>query len=158
MKKITLIYYCLSAFFFLAHSPNLYAQLQNANWYFGNQAGIDFNDGTSSPTTLSNSAMNAIGTSASVSDVFGDLLFYTDGLTVWNRDHNIMTNGTGLNGSTTVSQSVMIVPNPDNGDEYYIFTNQGFETGTNGLSYSVIDMTLDFGKGDVNQHKKIYKY
>ena len=89
------------------------AQLQNANWYYGDQSGIDFNDGTSSPTSLTNSAMNAIGTSASVSDVFGDLLFYTDGLTVWNRDHNIMTNGTGLYGSTTVSQSVMIVPNPD---------------------------------------------
>ena len=65
-----------------------------------------------------------------------------------------MTNGTGLYGSTTVSQSVMIVPNPDNGDEYYIFTNQGFETGTNGLSYSVVDMTLDFGKGDVKPAQK----
>ena len=40
------------------------AQLENANWYFGDQSGIDFNDGTSAPTSLSNSAMNAVGTSA----------------------------------------------------------------------------------------------
>jgi len=130
------------------------AQLENANWYFGNQAGINFNDGTTEPTSLSNSAMNSLGTSASVSDTFGDLLFYTDGLTVWNKDHQVMTNGTGLYGSTTVSQSVLIVPNSDNLDEYYIFTNQGFETGTNGLSYSVVDMTLDAGKGGVKATQK----
>ena len=130
------------------------AQLENANWYFGNQAAIDFNDGTLAPNPISNSAMNAVGTSASVSDLLGGLLFYTDGLTVWNKDHQVMTNGTGLYGSTTVSQSVLIVPNPDNSFEYYIFTNQGFETGTNGLSYSVVDMTLNSGKGDVKPAQK----
>ena len=148
--------YLLNAILLFAIILTTNAQLQNANWYFGNQAAIDFNDGNSSPTPVSNSAMNTIGTSASVSDYFGNLLFYTDGLTVWNMDHQIMSNGTGLYGSDTVSQSVVIVPNPDNGFEYYIFTNQGFDTGTNGLSYSIVDFSLNYGKGDVKPgHKNI---
>ena len=116
------------------------AQLQNANWYFGNQAGLNFNDGTTPPTELTNSAMSTTGGCVTVSDDTGNLLFYTNGVTILDRDHGIMTNGSGLFGSPTVSQSVVVVPKPDDAAKYYVFTNQGKEVGSNGLSYSVVDV------------------
>ena len=149
MKKITLIYYCLSAFFFLAQAPNLYAQLQNANWYFGNQAGINFNDGTAPATLLTDGAMNALAGCTSVSNDFGDLLFYTNGVTVWNKNHVPMSNG-NLMGDVNVSQSVVVIPNPANVDQYFIFLNSAENQAHSGLRYSVVDMTLASGLGDVD--------
>jgi hypothetical protein len=33
---------------------------------------------------------------ATISNSSGQLLFYTDGITVYNRNHQVMPNGTGL--------------------------------------------------------------
>ena len=85
--------------------------------------------------------METNGGSASISDNDGNLLFYTDGITVWNRNHEVMPNGTGLFGSNTVSQSVIIVPKEE--DQYYIFSNQAHDLDSHGLSYSIVNMTGD---------------
>ena len=61
-------------------------------WYFGEYAGIDFNSG--SPVALTNSAMSQYEGCATISDANGNLLFYTNGMTVWNRNHEVMENGT----------------------------------------------------------------
>lgn len=135
--------YILSLLVFLALVLNSNAQLQNSNWYFGNEAGLNFDDGTSSPTTLTDGVMSTLGGSASISDDDGNLLFYTNGINVWGADHEIISNGSGLYGSTTVSQSVLIVPNPTNEKEYYIITNQGQENGSLGLHYTVVKVTND---------------
>ena len=82
--------------------------------------------------------MNTNGGSASISDKNGNILLYSNGIEVWGADHKTIANGTGLYGSSNVSQSVLIVPNPTNENEYYIFTNQGQETGSVGLHYSII--------------------
>jgi len=87
-------------FLLLSLTTKTNAQLQNTNWYFGNQSGLNFNDGTQVPTILTNSSMNAEGASASVSDTFGNLLFYTNGINVWNRNHEIMLNGANLFGNS----------------------------------------------------------
>ena len=81
-----------------------------------------------------------MGGSASISDDDGNLLFYSNGINVWGSNHETIKNGTGLFGSTTVSQSVLILPNPSEEDVYYIFTNQGQETGSLGLHYSIIKL------------------
>ncbi len=86
------------------------AQKQNNIWYFGKYSGIDFN--TSPPTSLTNSVMSAIEGCAVASDPStGALLFYTDGVTVWNRNHLQMVNGGGLKGSESSTQ-VLVVPLP----------------------------------------------
>ncbi|MDX5585988.1 MAG: hypothetical protein QNK20_13930 [Aureibaculum sp.] len=151
MKKITLFKYLLSAILLSAFLPNMFAQEQNANWYFGNQAGINFNDGTAPSTLLTNGAMNAPGGCSSVSDDFGGLLFYTNGVTVWNKNHVPMSNG-NLMGDVNVSQSVAIIPNPANVDQYYIFSNSAENQANSGLRYSVVDMTLASGLGDVDSN------
>ncbi|NII29560.1 T9SS type B sorting domain-containing protein [Pseudoflavitalea sp. X16] len=83
---------------------------------------------------------------SSISDkATGQLLFYSEGTTVWNRNHAIMPNGTGLQGDYSSTQSSIIVPNPGNPNQYYLFTTALSQ----GVRYSVIDMTLAGGLGDV---------
>ncbi|UTW60911.1 gliding motility-associated C-terminal domain-containing protein [bacterium SCSIO 12741] len=93
--------------------------------------------------------MHAILGCASISHPkTGVLQFYTDGRSVWNRNHAQMANGYGLRASTSISQTVIIVPFVGNPNKYYLFTIGG--TGTvSGLDYSVVDMTLNSGLGDV---------
>ena len=153
MKKITLFKYLLSAILLLGFLPNMIAQQQNANWYFGNQAGINFNDGTATPTLLTDGAMNAPAGCTTVSDDAGSLLFYTNGVTVWNKNHVPMSNG-NLKGDVAVSQSVVIIPNPANAAQYYVFSNSAENMGNPGLRYSVVDMTLEGGLGDVDSMVK----
>ena len=155
MKKITLLKYALSAFIALIFGTTITAQLQNTNWYFGDFAGLNFNDGTQAPTLLLDSNMNADGGSATVSDDTGNLLFYSNGVNVYNRNHQLMPNGSGLNANFEVSQSVVIVPDPSNVNKYYVFTNKGNEQmGSGGLFYSVVDLTLDGGLGDIEAATK----
>ena len=142
-----------------------FSQGQANNWYFGENAGLTFNSGI--PQPLFDGELNTNEGCATVSDGQGNLLFYvgseaTDAvdpdahvLSVWNSNHQIMPNGTNLFGSSTSTQAAIIVPNPDNPDIYYIFTVDGLfpgETDTNdlqGFNYTVVDMSLDGGSGDV---------
>jgi len=118
------------------------------HWYFGNGAGLDFSSGTAVPIT--NSPMTAEEGCASISDTCGNLLFYTDGDTVWDRNNNVMPNGTGLLGCWSSTQNSLIIPQPGNDSLYYIFlTDCGEHLGANGLRYSVVNMNLNAGLGEV---------
>ncbi|MBX3162903.1 MAG: hypothetical protein KF900_00325 [Bacteroidetes bacterium] len=122
------------------------AQNETAKWYFGQYAALDFM--TNPPTILNNSAMNVLEGCASIADAAGNLLFYTDGVTVWNQQHTIMANGTGLWGGSTPSQSSIIIKQPGSINLYYVFTLEGL-IGSGGLSYSIVDMSLASGMGSV---------
>ncbi|CAG2532854.1 gliding motility-associated C-terminal domain-containing protein [Maribacter dokdonensis] len=123
-----------------------WSQNEAAIWYFGENAGLDFNSGA--PVALTDGALITQEGCATISDGNGNLLFYTNGVTVWDRTHNLMPNGTGLLGHDSSSQSAIVVPNPGNLDLYYVFTvDQKGEA--NGFQYSVVDMTLNGGLGDV---------
>ena len=78
----------------------------------------------------------------------GQLLFYTNGEFVFNRQHQVMPNGRKLMGSNSSTQSALIVPDPGSGNVFYLFT-VGAQGGPNGLRYSTLDMTRDQGLGDV---------
>src|SRR5688572_27382027 len=121
------------------------AQKEANIWYFGAQAGMDFNGGA--PVSLSNGQLYTTEGCASIADANGNLLFYTEGVNVYNRLHVTMPNGTGLMGGTSASQSAMILPVPGNSTQYYIFTVPN--TASGGLTYSMVDMTLAGGNGDV---------
>jgi hypothetical protein len=135
-----------------------FGQKEANNWYFGEKAAINFSNG--SPVAVLNSQMNSHGGSASMSDSAGNLLFYTDGIQVWNRNHQVMANGTGLGTSVGYmgsSHPVIIVPKPGNTGVYYIFTVDGPASGyiRKGLRYSVLDMGLNSGMGDITSVKNI---
>jgi gliding motility-associated-like protein len=150
MKKNPLNFFCILLFFIVS----VQAQRETANWFFGVNAGLDFNSGV--PVSVDNGQVNTLEGCASISDASGSLLFYTDGVTVWNRLNEIMLNGTDLAGSLSSTQSCIIVPNPANANLFYIFTTDVVDAyafngdGTsNGFNYSIVDMNLAGGFGGV---------
>ena len=60
-----------------------------------------------------------------------------------------MPNGTGLMGNSSSTQSAIIVPNPGNSNQFYIFTVPSVGGQANGLRFSIVDMSLNGGLGDV---------
>jgi gliding motility-associated-like protein len=124
---------------------------QTANvWYFGNGAGLDFNEkepadlNNPPPYALTDGQMNAPAGTSTISDQNGDLLFYTDGQTVWNKNHQIMDGGTDIGGNPNSTQSSLIVPFPGDETMFYIFTTEEIgNTGTYALKYSIVDMKLN---------------
>lgn len=143
MKKIFFIFFLNLSICFIQ------AQEEASNWYFGENAGIHFNpDGT--VTSVSNGQLNTREGCASISDNNGDLLFYTDGSVVYNKNHTMMTNGSGLLGDASSTQSAIVVPKPFDPDIYYIFT-VGSNLNPFGLHYSVVDMTQNGGLGSITQ-------
>eukprot|EP01035_Chromulina_nebulosa_P055523 gene55523-76076_t len=100
--------YIILFFVWLIAVPlSIQAQKENNIWYFGNNCGLDFS--TTPPTALTNGKINTNEGCSSVSDAQGNLLFYTDGLTVWNKNHAVMDNGTGLKGNSSSTQSSVVV-------------------------------------------------
>ena len=140
-------------FFLLFHfSLQLFCQKEGNIWYFGFNARVDFNSG--SPVVLTDGQTYTYEGSATISDANGHLLFYTDGMSVWNRNHQLMANGTGLLGDPSSTQSGVIVPKPNSNTLYYIFTVDAWAN-PNGFTYSEVDMSLNGGLGDVNSNKNI---
>ncbi|WAC01865.1 hypothetical protein N7U66_18670 [Lacinutrix neustonica] len=127
------------------------AQKEASNWYFGSNAGVHFDTDAGTVTPLSNGALSTEEGCTSISDTDGNLLFYTDGRTVYNANHNVMLNGTGLKGDASSTQSAIIIPKPNNTDIYYIFTvdTPAIDFIDTGFNYFEVDMTLDGGLGGV---------
>ncbi|SFR31231.1 gliding motility-associated C-terminal domain-containing protein [Robiginitalea myxolifaciens] len=154
MKRISGL---LSVVFLFSVVSRVQAQLEAAIWYFGDEAGLDFRAGD--PQLLFNGLVSTAEGCDSYSDEAGNLLFYTDGLTIWNRFNEVMTNGTNLASSPSGAQAAMVVPLPGTEDIYYIFTpddalayDNGLQgAGPLGFNYSVIDMSLSGGRGAVVQ-------
>jgi gliding motility-associated-like protein len=115
-------------------------------WYMGDYIGLDFNSGTAVP--INDGQISTTEGVATISDANGSLLFYTDGIKVWNKTHQVMPNGTGLFGHPSSTQSAVIVPKIGDITRYFVFTVDAV-LGTRGLNYSIVNMTLDGGKGDV---------
>jgi WD40 repeat protein len=127
-----------------------YGQMEAANWYFGNNCALSFVNG--SPVNIANSAMKATEGCAAISDSRGNMLFYTNGVTVWNKQNKMMRNGKGLKGHDSSTQSAIIVPKPGSANLYYVFTSDAgaYDTPPNvGVHYSTVDMLRDSSRGEV---------
>ena len=133
-------------FFCLLFITGVLSAQRADNWVFGQRAVLSFTSGQPASTQLS--SMYQSEGSTSISDENGQLLFYSDGVSVWSADHTLMPNGTGLFGHSSSTQSGMIVPFPNDSNRYYLFTS-GAQGGSNGLCYSVVNMSLNNGTGDV---------
>ncbi len=129
-------------------SHQSFSQKDAYNWYFGRNAGITFLPNGGPPVALTNGNLYTEEGSASISDKDGKLLFYTDGVKVWNASHRRMPNGYGLKGDVSSTHSALIIPLPGSKNTFYIFT-VGNELRMNGFQYSIVDMEADGGKGDI---------
>ncbi len=104
MKKIFV------AFAVLLIINSSFAQKEYYKWYFGNQAAMDFVSGA--PVNITGSNMVATDNPATVSDATGNLLFYSNGLKVWNKNNMVMPNGNGLLGNLSGGYSATVVRQP----------------------------------------------
>jgi len=138
------IFFC----FILLVCLNLNAQLGKEAWHwnFGQNCSLDFSSGT---PVVGVSVISTDEGCASLSDPnTGQLLFYTDGVSVWNKNNIQMPNGDSLFGNRTTSQSAVIVPKPGAKNLFYVFTCD-YEGNSHGVCYTLVDMNLDGGNGDV---------
>ncbi|MBM3415578.1 MAG: PKD domain-containing protein [Bacteroidetes bacterium] len=123
------------------------------NWYFGRRAGLNFS--VTGPQVLTNSAMISAEAAAAISDDDGNLLFYSSGVDVYDRNHQLMLNGDNLGGNISACQ-MSIVPHPGNPDLFYIFTADAIEDDfVNGYRYSVVDMSQNGGNGKVTSKNNL---
>lgn len=158
MKRFLITSLCL---WFAWTQAQVYAQGENNVWVFGHRNGLRFDNNI--PVFFESSTFGIEG-SAAVSDAAGNLLFYSNGRTIWNAAGVAMPNGSGLEGNgpatTTVfgiqgssNQGVAIVKSLAGPGQYYVFTLDAQEDYTPAytgyLRYSVVDMALNGGTGDV---------
>ena len=104
MKYLTILVFLSISFFG-------FSQGEASHWYFGNGAGLIF-DTSTNIVTATNAAAFTIDTNegcSSIADFNGNLLFYTDGRNVWDKNHQIMPSadynaGSGLLGDPSSKQ------------------------------------------------------
>ena len=130
---------------------NTYSQKQANIWYFGENAGLDFN--SSPPVALTDGLLNTLEGCSTFSDENGALLFYSDGITVFDKNHTIMTYtddtpANNLLGDPSATQSGMIIPKPLSTSIYYLFTVTD-NRNSNGFNVYTIDMSLKGGNGQL---------
>jgi len=150
MNRKLVKYYLFSTLFLILFSDqNAFAQLEAKNWYFGYYEGMKFEN--NQVVELTDSKMNISLGSAVISDKKGNLLFYTDGRTIWNRNHDTMKNGFGLNSYWAIQQAI-IIPLPENPNIYYVFSicPKTHELYANeGLWYHIVDISKNNGLGEI---------
>ncbi len=139
-------------------SVSLFSQNEDRVWYFGaNGVGIDFRD--CRPEVITNSESGTFEGSVSICDATtGDLLFYSTGTKIVDSTFNTMPNGLNIGNGNSGTQNT-IVRKPGSNTVFYYFTTDiqggnivGPDPAANGLSYAIIDMTLNGGLGDVVSH------
>lgn len=133
-------------------SLNLSAQGEFNNWFFGVGNGLSFSSG--SPVLVSGSPINQTEGVAAVSDASGNILFYTSGVTIYDRNHNVMLNGSGLLGDVSSTQSAVIVQKPLSANIFYVFTSDA-DVGVDGIRWTEVDMNQNSGLGAVTSNKNV---
>ena len=146
MKKIT--FFLL--IFVLAYAKT-YSQKEAYNWNFGIGAALTFNTSDIEPVFVPNSKLSNWEGCTTMSDENGNLLFYSNGSSIWNKENNIMDNGSGLHGNNSATHSCVSFKKPGSTNQYYIFTVDAVESQRFGFNYSIIDISLNGGLGKVIQ-------
>ncbi|GAA3876397.1 hypothetical protein GCM10022381_18710 [Leifsonia kafniensis] len=120
-------------------------------WRFGTAAGIDFGVSGTTATPFVATGDTSEGSTV-ITDASGSLLFWANGESIFNRHDVAMSNGTGLLGNPSATQTVAAFPLMFQPGKYVVATTSTDvgPPGPNGnLTYSVVDMALDGGDGAV---------
>ena len=137
----------LFTYFLIVQVLTVSAQKQANTWYFGNKVGLDFNQNP--PAVLLNSAVSSLEGCMSMSDNNGQLLFYSNGVLLFNKRHLLMKNGNNLMGDLSSTNNIVAIPQPGNDSIYYLFTIGAQNQTAKGFRYSIINMNGDAGQGEV---------
>jgi hypothetical protein len=137
--------------FLILSATELTAQAhQRDHWYFGLRAGLKFTNTSVEP--VNDGRTSQVNATACMSDDDGNLLFYTDGNHIWNRDHQVMENGDDIDGyDGNYAQQVVIVHHPGDANIFYVLyvSERNFPTHLHRLKYSIVNMSVDNGVVDV---------
>jgi gliding motility-associated-like protein len=90
-------------------------------WYFNNSIGLNFNSGAPIED-FSGAIFQSLGGSSIMCDTNGSLLFYSNGIWIWNKNHEVMEGGSVGSHYSTCSQGSICMPKPDSDSLYYLFT------------------------------------
>lgn len=142
MKKIYLPLIC-----FVLIAASAFSQKEANHWKFGFGSALDFNtDPVSVPP--SNFSFFAQNSSVSISDTNGNLLFFSDGSSIFNKNNTVMPNGF-INANSNATHPIFAIPKPGAPDSYFFISNSNSNFGLNALLWSEIDMSLENGNGDI---------
>jgi len=129
-------------------ASSAFAQNETNEWIFGENCYVSFAGCV--PVVKEFVPLKTAEGSAAMSDKDGNLLFYTNGDSVWNREHKAMPNGSEMNGGVSSAQCAVIFPYPGRQNMYYVFTAADLTYSLKkGFHYSIVNMELDGGRGDV---------
>jgi len=159
---------------------NLCAQQHDNIWMFGYSSNPDFPEFGGSVLDFSTNPvdtfyeyreMNLDFTNASICDTVGNLLFYTNGISITNEIHEIMENGDGLNPGQFADdhqtygykliQGAIIIPKPESDSLYYLFhasreyPNEDLSSHSRELYYSLVNMNANNGLGKVVEKNQL---
>ncbi|MCF6341443.1 MAG: gliding motility-associated C-terminal domain-containing protein [Bacteroidales bacterium] len=129
------------------------AQNQANRWYFGSYCSLDFNSGV--PVNTGEIIISSSSAVSIMSDTNGSLLCATNAERIVNREGHIMPNGGNLIGDHDAYMGTLIVQQPGSDHLYYVFTVSREFPDNIGMFYSVVDMNLDGGLGDVTAEKNV---
>jgi uncharacterized protein (TIGR02145 family) len=134
----------------------LFSQGEFNIWYFGLHAGISFN--YNPPIALSDNNPMGLMATSTISDSLGNLMFYSDGKSIYDKYLNLMPHGNGLGGQSWAPEGVLAVQKLDDDSSYFLFTVDLYQWPYNsphsGLQYSIINMRLNNNLGDIDTNKK----
>jgi len=148
IKRITKIGIIL-LFLGISISP-AFAQNEASVWSLGE--GIQFNFNTGSPE-ISNFSGNSKA-NATICDSLGNLILYTDGITVWNRNNEILINGEQIisDGARVFGRPVF-APYPKKKGHYFLFNqyipSDSYPIQNKKLVYAEININAFNGRGEV---------
>ena len=145
------------------------AQLHDAQWVLSSNVSVlDFRNDTLVNYPI-NKWMNIFLTSANICDEQGELLYYTNGIFIADKNGDTVQNGHGLspcsytttwdNNGLNIPQAALFLPKPGDSRYYYLFhfsndTLSNSRPGT--LYYSVLDKQANFGLGEVVQKNTVF--
>jgi gliding motility-associated-like protein len=135
---LTLIILFPLSFFAQQRDCNYKRPHQADQWVFGNNAQVEING--SNPEVYATPEFPLINGVASICDDDGNLLMFTNGVQLWNRNYSLLEYGSGLKGNKFATQSSLIVPDPGNNYQYYVFTLDAYidPVFVNGINYTLV--------------------
>ncbi|HEY1047902.1 MAG TPA: T9SS type A sorting domain-containing protein [Bacteroidia bacterium] len=148
---ITLIFFFSWANSYSQYKPNK----ATLKWYFPKNAGLDFSGDT--VKFLNGSQIGMSESCSSLSDSDGNILFYTDGIKLWNKFNNIVKNSNNIgfgfgNTLNTSSQGAILLKHPDNDSLVFLFCSD-YQGRSGGLTYSIINIHANNDSAEVIEKK-----
>lgn len=108
-------------------------------WYFGRKAGLDFASGVAvhdDQAEINNTLFSGEGC-VSIGDTAGNLLFYSNGGSIWDKNHNLAIPNL-IGDSSTSKTQIIVVPHPLHDNWYYLFHGPAYEDHYDPIRYSIV--------------------